>query len=297
MSIALRGEFPELASAAIVAPRVGRRAWKQPVGLDRDGAVAHLYGIGMCPVTIFARRGGRVAETVVGNLTEDQLRRKTQKAAAWMSWTSARAGSSPTWPRSSRSSGCSTRGIETRPGRTPRPVKERLRTLSNRYTGAKVVHMRQEAVPWAYRVFFRQVGIDPDTHRTPVEQAALDRMKWGGFRSTNLVDDALLIATIETGVPVIAFDGDRVGSAIGLRLSEPDEQLGDAEGRPLSDRQIVVADEERSLAVLFDEIAPKYGVDWDAEQLVVAALEVKGVPRISVEEALWVAAEVLQTKE
>jgi len=186
--------------------------------------------------------------------------------------------------------------IETRPGRTPAPVKERLRTLSNRYTGAKVVHMRQEAVPWAYRVFFRQVGIDPDTHRTPVEQAALDRMKWGGFRSTNLVDDALLIATVETGVPVLAFDGDRVGTALGLRLSQKGELLGGS-GRPLSDRQIVVADEDRSLAVLFDEVAPAYGVDWEAERMLLAALEVKGVPRISVEEALWMAAEVLQTEE
>ena len=186
--------------------------------------------------------------------------------------------------------------IEMRPGRTPAPVKERLRTLSNRYTGAKVVHMRQEAVPWAYRVFFRQVGIDPDTHRTPVEQAALDRMKWGGFRSTNLVDDALLIATIETGVPVIAFDGDRVGTALGLRLSREGELLGGS-GRPLSDRQIVVADEDRSLAVLFDEVAPEYGVGWEAQRMLLAALEVKGVPRISVEEALWMAVEVLQTKE
>ena len=31
--------------------------------------------------------------------------------------------------------------------------------------------------------------------------------------------------------------------------------------------------------------------------MVLAALEVKGVPRISVEEALWMASEVLQTAE
>ena len=36
--------------------------------------------------------------------------------------------------------------------------------LADRYTGGKVVHMRQDPVPWAYRVFSRQVGIDPD-HR------------------------------------------------------------------------------------------------------------------------------------
>ena len=70
-----------------------------------------------------------------------------------------------------------------------------------------------------------------------------------------------------------------------------------APGGPLSDRQIVVADEERSLAVLFDEVSEEHGVSWQSERMVLAALEVKGVPRISVEEALWMASEVLQTAD
>ena len=37
--------------------------------------------------------------------------------------------------------------------------------------------MRQEPVPWAYRVFFRQVGIDPDERRTPIEEIALERLQ------------------------------------------------------------------------------------------------------------------------
>jgi hypothetical protein len=54
---------------------VQERGWRQPVGIDRDGAVANLYGVGGCPTTVFARQGGRVATTKLGNLTEDQLRR------------------------------------------------------------------------------------------------------------------------------------------------------------------------------------------------------------------------------
>jgi hypothetical protein len=53
---------------------VAERGWRQPVAIDRDGAVANLYGIGGCPTTVFARAGGRVATTKLGNLTEDQLR-------------------------------------------------------------------------------------------------------------------------------------------------------------------------------------------------------------------------------
>ena len=65
-----RGEIRRLVQA---------RGWQQPVGIDRDGAVANLYGVGGCPTTIFARAGGEVVDTKLGNLTEDELR---QRAAA-----------------------------------------------------------------------------------------------------------------------------------------------------------------------------------------------------------------------
>ena len=55
---------------------VQARGWRQPVGVDRDGAVANLYGVGGCPTTIFARAGGEVVDTKLGNLTEDELRRR-----------------------------------------------------------------------------------------------------------------------------------------------------------------------------------------------------------------------------
>jgi DNA/RNA-binding domain of Phe-tRNA-synthetase-like protein len=179
-------------------------------------------------------------------------------------------------------------------GRTPPEIKERLRKLSDRYTGGKAVHLRQEPIPWAYRVFFRQVGIDPDDHRTPAEQAALDRMKHGSFRSRNLLDDALVIATVETGVPVMALDADRVTTPLGLRLSQDDERLG-GDGRPLSVRQIVVADPDRSVAVLFGDISEECGVEPHTQRMLLCSVQVKGVPEISVEEALWTVTEVLRT--
>ena len=109
--------------------------------------------------------------------------------------------------------------VEVHPGPSPQELKQRLRMLADRYTGGKVVHMRQDPVPWAYRVFSRQVGIDPDTDRTPVEGVALRRLKQGGLQSENVVDDALTIAIAETGVPLIALGrrarGRRSGAAPG----------------------------------------------------------------------------------
>ena len=181
--------------------------------------------------------------------------------------------------------------LEVQPGSSPRPVKQRLRALADRYTGGKVVHMRQDPVPWAYRVFSRQVGIDPDTDRTPVERVALERLKHGGFASQNIVDDALTIAIAETGVPLIALDGDRVGSSLGLRVATAGERLG--EGRPLASGQLVVADEGRPLAVVLGEVGEDAGVTPETQRMVLAALAVKGVPRISVEEAVLSAADTL----
>jgi DNA/RNA-binding domain of Phe-tRNA-synthetase-like protein len=166
-------------------------------------------------------------------------------------------------------------------GRSPHEVRERLRDMSNRLSGPQAVQMRQQPVPWAYRVFFRQVGIDPDERRTPIEQLVLDRLKHGGFRSRNLLDDA-----------IVAFDAERVDGGLGLRLCRRDEVIGEA-GRPLSAGQIVIADRERALGVLFADLDPDCGVTPRTNRMLLAAVQVEGVPDIAIEEALWTVAEIL----
>jgi len=182
--------------------------------------------------------------------------------------------------------------VEAGGGRTSPEVRERLRTLSNRFTGARAVTMRQEAVPWAYRVFFRQVGIDPDERRTPIEQIAIDRLTHGGFKSVDRVHDALLIATLETAVPILAFDAAHVEGDIGLRLTRGGELLG-GDGRSLAGGQVAIADSARALAVLFGDSAEGVVPTRETGRMTLAAIRVKGVPGVNVEEALWSAAELL----
>ena len=184
--------------------------------------------------------------------------------------------------------------VEAQSGRSPALVKHRLRQMSDRFTGPKAVQVRQQPVPWAYRVFFRQIGIDPDARRTPAEAAAVERMLAGTFASRNLVDDALTIAVVETGVPVVAFDADRLDGEPGLRLAVAGERLG-GEGRDLRGGEIVLADERRPLAILFGEISERRGVGPDTERMLLVAIRVKGVPDVSVEEALWTASETLRS--
>ena len=186
--------------------------------------------------------------------------------------------------------------VEARARRSPAPLKERMREASNRFNGPRAIAMRQQPIPWAYRVFFRHIGIDPDETRTPVEEMALERLKAGGFKSRNTLDDALVLATIDTGVPVVAFDADKVAGELGLRLAHEGELLG-GDGRALSPRQLVVADGERALALLFGEMAWGRGVTPETERMLLAAVQVKGVPEVSVEEALWTVVDVLEASD
>lgn len=183
--------------------------------------------------------------------------------------------------------------VEATPRRSPAALKERLRQLSDRVGGAQAVQLRQQPIPWAYRVFFRHIGLDPDTARTPIEQLIFDRMHDGRFKSRNRVDDALTISMVEVGVALRAFDADEVEGRVGLRLSFEGERF---EGRvsPLPVGTIVIADERRSLGVLFDRTASGRGVRKRTSRILLAAIGVRGVPDIALEEALWVAASALR---
>jgi peroxiredoxin len=83
-------EFPQVQFAAIVSGDdreeveqiVERRGWTMPVGVDRDGAVVNLYGIGVCPTTVLSTPGGTVRRVELGNLTEDELRAAVRRLAA-----------------------------------------------------------------------------------------------------------------------------------------------------------------------------------------------------------------------
>jgi DNA/RNA-binding domain of Phe-tRNA-synthetase-like protein len=185
--------------------------------------------------------------------------------------------------------------VDGSPHRTPHEVRERLRHAGDRFTGAKAVQIRQQPIPAAYRVFFRHIGIDPDEHRTPIEAIAIERMKAGGFRSHGLVEDALMLATLETAVPVLAFDAAAVEGGLGLRLAGEGEALG--EYRPLAPGQIVIADERRPLAVLFGEPAGAGAVRRSTRRVLLAAIQVAGVPTVSLEEALWTATETLSAAQ
>ena len=183
--------------------------------------------------------------------------------------------------------------VDAKPGRSPDVVHRRLRDLSDRTYGSQAIRLRERPIPWAYRVFFRQIGLDPDRTRTPVEQLTLDRLHDGGFRSRGLPADALNIAIVETGVALRAFDADRLAGPLCIRDSAPGESLSGAPGE-LAGGTLTIADGERPVALLFGAGGEGCGVEQTTRRLAVAAVQVKGVPQIAVEEALWMAASTLE---
>jgi DNA/RNA-binding domain of Phe-tRNA-synthetase-like protein len=171
---------------------------------------------------------------------------------------------------------------------SPRDVRERLRELSNRYRGARAVGVRREPVPAAYRVFFRHIGLDPDVARTPIEAAVLERMLRGGFLPGHLLEDVLLIALVDTGVPVWALDSGSVDGPLGIRSSREGERLGrSAGGLALPVGRLVIADASAALAVLFGQLAPELRPAAATRRLTLFAVAVAGVPALYAEEALW----------
>jgi DNA/RNA-binding domain of Phe-tRNA-synthetase-like protein len=184
--------------------------------------------------------------------------------------------------------------VEARPGRSSDSIKRRLHQLSDRFFGAQAIRMRERPIPWAYRVFFRQIGLDPDRTRTPIEQLALDRLHDGAFLSVGLPADALTIATVETGVALRAFDADRVEGRLCIRDSAPGESLAGGGGE-LAQGTLTVADEMEPVGVLFGATAEGFAVGPRSRRITIAAIEVEGVPRIAVEEALWMAAAELSS--
>lgn len=179
---------------------------------------------------------------------------------------------------------------------SPPELRLRLAELASRYRGESVVAMRTQPIPHAYRSFFRQIGLDPDVDRIPAEAVAVERLMQGGFRSSNVVDDARLTALIETGVPVWALDAELVDvGGLGIRATVPGDRLGSGEAaRGVAPGSLAIADRGLVHALLFDEVAAGHGVSRRTERLVLFAVGVEGVPSIHLEEALWIAVEALR---
>jgi hypothetical protein len=61
---------------------IDRRDWRMPMGYDRDGAVASLYGVGGCPTFAYVYPGGTLQSASIGDLGEAQLTERVRDLLA-----------------------------------------------------------------------------------------------------------------------------------------------------------------------------------------------------------------------
>jgi DNA/RNA-binding domain of Phe-tRNA-synthetase-like protein len=162
--------------------------------------------------------------------------------------------------------------------RSPGALRARMRALSDRHRGAQALALRSRAIPLAYRVLFRDLGLEPDVQRIPVEALMVERLRAGAYASRGRLADALLVATVETEVGVWALDADRVAGELRLAL--------------VSDR-VVVADAAGPVADLFAIPAGDHAVTEATRRLLLYAALAPGVPDIAAEEALLTAWDLL----
>jgi DNA/RNA-binding domain of Phe-tRNA-synthetase-like protein len=179
-------------------------------------------------------------------------------------------------------------------GRTPPALRARLEDVTRRFRGATALTLRHRPVPHAYRVLFRQLGLDPDRDRTPVEQVALTRLLTGELCSGDRLTDALALAVSETGVALTAFDEDALSGDLVLRGARAGEVLpaGDyAHDVPAG--RLVLADDAGPVAVLFGRGSDRHAPARRTRRLRLVAVVAPGVSDLYVDEALWLAGSAL----
>ncbi len=166
--------------------------------------------------------------------------------------------------------------------RTPDGLREQLRMLSDGFRGAQAVTMRSQPIHHAQRAFLRHIGLDPDRDRPPAEAIALERLRAGQFKPSSQLEDAIVIAVMETGVPIWALDAAGLEGPLGIRPAAEGEPVG---GVPLPAGRLVVADSAKPVAVLYGDTG--FPPTKKTERVRLFTVQVAGVPSIHVEEALW----------
>jgi hypothetical protein len=152
-----------------------------------------------------------------------------------------------------------------------------LELLSDAIDARRAIALRERSAP--FRVFMRQIGLDPDVDRTMLESVLIERMRDGAFLSRGLPVDACTIAALETGVPVWAIAADELIGELGITVTEPDDGLA-------------IADARGPLVALMSAPGPELEPGRDTAVVALFSVTVPGALAMVVDEALWIAASV-----
>jgi DNA/RNA-binding domain of Phe-tRNA-synthetase-like protein len=180
--------------------------------------------------------------------------------------------------------------IDAGPVKSPPEMQHRLEDISTRFRGRKAMELPSKPIPSAYRVFQRQVGLNPEINPSPIEAISRDRILRGTFLSRDRLRDALLIATIESQIAIAVLDADTVELPLGIRQVRAD----DATELPIG--TLVVADASNAVAELLGPPEPPNEVHMHTTRSAVVAIGVAGIADWMLDDALWRVADIAVTK-
>ncbi|MGC9117019.1 MAG: B3/B4 domain-containing protein [Conexivisphaera sp.] len=157
--------------------------------------------------------------------------------------------------------------------------------------------LRDDPIFRAYRDFFWELGIDP-TKTRPASEALVRRvLRGGGLPRINTLVDSYNLASVLSGVPLAAFDAEKlVGGILRLRFSEPGEKflgIGMDEPRALTGRELVVEDGEGLVAIYPHRDAERTKVSDTTRSVILMVCGAPGVPPEALERAEMLAVEII----
>lgn len=159
-------------------------------------------------------------------------------------------------------------------------LRARLDALDDRVRALATGALRSDSIAGAYRAFARQLGLDPDVDRLPIDALAVERLTRGRLESRGLVPDALRVAMLETAVPLWALDAAAADGPLRVALDD----AGSAS----------VSDDGGALMPLLGEPSGPQAVRDDSDHVIVLGLGVGAVAPATVEEAFWHVASCLR---
>jgi DNA/RNA-binding domain of Phe-tRNA-synthetase-like protein len=172
--------------------------------------------------------------------------------------------------------------------------EEIVREIRSRYTLEQV---KDDPLFRAYRDFFWSVGVDP-TKTRPASEALVRRILSGkDLPEINPVVDTYNLASAKSGVPIAAFDADRLHGDLTMRFAhEGEEFLGIGMKEPvlLRKNQVVITDGEGIIAVYPYRDSDATKVTNDTRNVHLVTCGVPGVGRETVVEAYTLCAQFLE---
>lgn len=167
-----------------------------------------------------------------------------------------------------------------------RKVQEKIRKQ------IKIGDLKNMPLIKAYRKFYWKIKIDP-TKQRPSAEALIRRILRGkNIPSINTAVDAYNLASIETQIPIGAYDYDKIKEPITLRWSKPGEKFKEIGGRIEEiKRQLVISDNEKIINIYPHRDSDETKITEETKNILIIACGAPTVPMRNILEAAEKAAE------